>query len=54
MIYKRKYHAVGIVTDEITMEKLVAVTGGTNEEGILRSTEIMLENSNSWSDILDE
>ena len=48
MKHKRRNHAVGIVTDEITMEKVVAVTGGTNEEGELRSTEIMLENSNSW------
>ena len=48
--YKRKNHAVGIVTDEYTMEKIVFVTGGDGEDGAeLKSTEKLLENSNTWS-----
>ena len=52
--FKRKNHAVGKVTDKITLEKIFVVTGGDGEAGELKgpelkSTEIMLENSNLWS-----
>ena len=47
--FKRRNHAVGIVTDKITLEKIVVVTGGDGEEGELKSTEKLLENSNWWS-----
>ena len=47
MQYKRKNHAVGVVTDKSTLRRLVVVTGGVGEEGELKSTEILLENS--WS-----
>ena len=45
MKYKRMKHAVGIVTDRMTLKKLVVVTGGVNDEGGLKSTEILLEDS---------
>ena len=47
--FKRKNHAVGKVTDKITLKKIFVVTGGDGEAGELKSTEIMLENSNWWS-----
>ena len=47
MQYKRKNHAVGVVTDESTLKRLIVVTGGVGEEGTLKSTEILMENS--WS-----
>ena len=48
--YKRKNHAVGIVTDEYTLEKLAFVTGGDGDDGAeLKSTEKLLVNSNTWS-----
>ena len=31
MKYPRQYHAVGIVIDEVTLEKLVFVTGGVSK-----------------------
>ena len=44
----RTSHAVGIVTDEATQEKLVIVTGGSNNEIMkLKSTEILI--SEVWS-----
>ena len=45
MQYKRKKHAVGIVTDRMTLKKFVVVTGGVGVEGALKSTEILLEDS---------
>ena len=45
MQYKRKKHAVGIVTDRMTLKKFVVVTGGVSDEGALKSTEILLEDS---------
>ena len=47
MIYKRKQHSVGIVTDKITLEKFVVVTGGEDEDGPLETTEILMKNE--WS-----
>ena len=43
----RRYHAVGTVTDKITLKKIVVVTGGLAKEGALKSVEILMENS--WS-----
>ena len=40
LMEKRAYHAAGIVTDEVTGEHFVAVTGGYNS-GSLDSTEIL-------------
>ena len=45
MQYRRKKHAVGIVTDRMTLKKFVVVTGGVGVEGALKSTEILLEDS---------
>ena len=39
-------HAVGIVTDETTQEKLVTVTGGWNG-AFMKSTEILIDDT--WS-----
>ena len=47
MQYKRRNHAVGIVTDRITLEKVVFVTGGEGEVGQLKSTEKL---DTSWSE----
>ena len=47
----RSDHAVGIVTDEVTMEKYIIITGGAysyiDDIIILKSTEVLL--ANSWS-----
>ena len=44
----RKDHAVGIVTDEATQEKLVTVTGGWDgPPNTLKSTEVLL--AGTWS-----
>ena len=45
--YKRKNHAVGVVTDKSTLKRLVVVTGGVGEEGKVKPTEILLKDS--WS-----
>ena len=44
---ERESHAVGIVTDEATQEKLVTVTGGWNGYIALKSTEVLL--AGTWS-----
>ena len=44
---ERELHAVGIVTDEATQEKLVTVTGGWNGYITLKSTEVLL--AGTWS-----
>ena len=41
----RDLHAVGVVTDETTQEKLVTVTGG--QPGPMKSTEILIDDT--WS-----
>ena len=41
LMQTRHYHAAGIVTDEVTDENFVAVTGGDNYFGYLDSTEIL-------------
>ena len=46
MQHKRQNHAVGIVIDKSTLEKIVFVTGGVGEEGPLKSTEKL---TTSWS-----
>ena len=43
----RQSHAVGIVTDEATQEKLVIVTGGWDGSNALKSTEVLL--AGTWS-----
>ena len=45
--HARYRHAVGIVTDEATQEKLVTVTGGWNDLISLKSTEVLL--AGTWS-----
>ena len=45
--HDRFNHAVGIVTDEATQEKLVIVTGGWNGYIVLKSTEVLL--AGTWS-----
>ena len=44
---KREAHAVGIVTDEATRQKLVTVTGGYNGLDALKATEVLL--AGAWS-----
>ena len=44
---ERHKHAVGIVTDEATQEKLVTVTGGWDGSNALKSTEVLL--AGTWS-----
>ncbi len=44
---ERQNHAVGIVTDEATQEKLVTVTGGWDGYDVLKSTEVLL--AGTWS-----
>ena len=44
MSSKRFDFAAGIATDEVTMEKLVIVTGGRYSYSMLSSTEVLLEN----------
>ena len=41
LMQARGYHATGIVTDELTGEHFVAVTGGSDYYGYLDSTEIL-------------
>ena len=40
----REKHAVGVVTDRITLKKLVVVTGGLFKGVTLKSSEILLDN----------
>ena len=48
LMQAREDHAAGVVTDEVTTEKLVIVTGGYNGNGILLdSTEILF--NNQWN-----
>ena len=47
MQYRRRNHAVGVVTDRITLKKFLVVTGGVSEEGTLMSSEILF--GDSWS-----
>ena len=47
MQHKRQNHAVGIVIDKTTLEKIVFVTGGEGKEGQLKSTEKLTK---SWSE----
>ena len=49
LIQGRRLHASGIVTDEVTHEKLVVVTGGRsgNSIDVLKSTEILFDDG--WS-----
>ena len=43
----RRNHAVGTITDKITLKKVFVVTGGLAKDGALKSVEILVENS--WS-----
>ena len=43
LIQARRYHAVGIVNDQVTMTNLVIVTGGYNSPNSLDSTEILVD-----------
>ena len=47
MQYRRKNHAVGVVTDKTTLKKLVIVTGGVGEERTSMTSEILSEDL--WS-----
>ena len=51
MNHIREFHAVGIVTDEATLEVFVVVTGGTDTNNYdpdpLKSTEILI--GDAWS-----
>ena len=51
MQYRRKNHAVGVVTDRTTLKKLVVVTGGVGEEGSAMTSEILSEDLWSKGDI---
>ena len=44
LIQARDSHAVGIITDENTMEKLLIVTGGVSYGVLIYATEILIEN----------
>ena len=44
---ERRNHAVGAVTDKVSLKKIVVATGGLDLEGALRSSEILREDS--WS-----
>ena len=41
LVFKRKDHAVGVITDETTLKKLIAVTGGS--QFAPKSIEILLD-----------
>ena len=41
LLFKRRDHAVGVITDETTLKKLIAVTGGS--QFAPKSIEILLE-----------
>ena len=47
LMQARWQHAAGVVTDEMTTEKLVIVTGGAHNGIFLDSTEILI--SNEWN-----
>ena len=47
MMQARRMHAAGIVTDQVTAEKLVIVTGGDHNGIFLDSTEILF--NNQWN-----
>ena len=47
MYNPRQGHAVGIVTDEATQEKLVTVTGGYDFGTYFKSSEILI--GDTWS-----
>ena len=47
MMQARMEHAAGIVTDEVTTEKLVIVTGGEHNSIILDSTEMLI--NSQWN-----
>ena len=49
---KRMSHAVGIVTDEVTQEKLVVVTGGYIDGNVLKSTEVLFDSTWSIGEIM--
>ena len=44
LMQARRIHAAGVVTDEVTTEKLVIVTGGEHNGIILDSTEMLFNN----------
>ena len=47
MQYRRKNHAVGVVTDKTSLKKFVVVTGDVGEEGTSMTSEILSEDL--WS-----
>ena len=42
MIQKRDSHAAGIVTDEASQGKFVVITGGSQNDRFLKSSEILI------------
>ena len=49
---KRMSHAVGIVTDEVSQEKLVVVTGGYINGNVSKSTEVLFDSTWSIGEIM--
>ena len=49
---KRMIHAVGIVTDEVSQEKLVVVTGGYINGNVSKSTEVLFDSIWSIGEIM--